>query len=104
MQKYAINLDVLKDNILLDCIIEKSAVATKSKPEEYYTYNGTPKDWVKEFISQIRQADKVIYRGRLFYVLRHKSTVLCVFHQEFVYSFDNHYADCPIFGEILKGY
>ncbi|MFW5705087.1 MAG: hypothetical protein ACOCXG_04575 [Nanoarchaeota archaeon] len=110
MNKFSIDTSDLKDEILLECIIQKSKVAVKDKPIKFYTLetsgHAEPRDWEKEFIKHIREAEKRIYKNRCFYIVRgggsSKDCVAFVFYNDYVYSFDNYFCDCPIFEEIIK--
>jgi len=98
--KYPNDLDL---EILLDCIIYKSAYAVKAKPVDYYTYNGIPNDWEKQFMGDVRKAVKTDYKGRVFYVFYFKDTkaVAHIFYQDNVYYFDPYFSDCPILQALL---
>jgi len=115
MEKFAINLENVKKNVLFDCILMGSEVARKYKYKKFYTNDQEePENWYEEFINDLRTAIKYIHQGQDFYVSHpisdemYKSidsnAISYIFFQNRVYSFDNYYTDCPIFAEILKSY
>lgn len=106
MEKFAVNLDNVKDHILFECIIQKSKVAEKYKDLKlFYTNNeGEPSDWQKSLFADIRDAEKVLYKGRYFLVVRagRNNRVAYIFYQDCLYAFDSYYADCEIFKHIIR--
>jgi hypothetical protein len=106
MQKFELQQDKLKLDTLLDCIIQGSAFATKHRPENFYTYKGKPEDWSNIFAADIRRADKVRYKDRVFYGIISKDDsrgdYTYFFYQGNMYCFDPYFTDCPILAEILK--
>lgn len=92
----------LSEKQLLKCIYKKSAFAQKSDIRDFYTHNGQPADWEKTLIKDIRNADRINYKGRVFYTVQGPQTICYVFYQNFVYYFDSYYADCPILDKIVK--
>ena len=115
MEKIAINLSNVKNSVLFDCILMKSEVARKYKYKKFYTNNQEePENWYEEFIKDIRSAVKHSYKGEDFYIFHgyvdekfdnpDYDSICYIFFRDRVYSFDNYYTDCPIFGSILKSY
>ena len=102
MKKFAINLHNLKDSIFYECILRGSEVATKFTFKKYYTHNGEPSDWKKDFLEDVNRAYRVEYKGEIFYVEKHSFGICCIFHGGHVYAFDSYFADCEIFQEIIK--
>ena len=113
MEKFALNLVTLKNQILFECILQGSAVAQEYKYKKYYTNtNGEPENWYEEFIIDMRSATKVKHNQEFFYVVwldkdfmenwADRGIIACIFYKDKVYSFDNYYTDCPIFQSILK--
>lgn len=103
MEKFSTHPDDLDLAALLDCIIYKSTFAVKVKPMDYYTCNGIPNDWEKQFMGDVRKAVKTDYDGYVFYVVYFKDTerVAHIFYQDNVYYFDPYFSDCPILQNIL---
>jgi len=115
MEKFAINLENVKRNVLFDCILMDSKVARKYKYKQFYTNDQEePENWYEDFIKDIRYSIKYQHKGDDFYACHPSSSdssnipdfeAICyVFYKDRVYSFDNYYADCPIFAQILKSY
>jgi hypothetical protein len=115
MEKFAINLENLKNSILFDCILQKSKVACKYKYKDFYTNDQEePENWYEDFIKDVRAAIKYNYKGEDFYVSHPESDassnsfnldVICyIFFRDRVYSLDSYYTDCPIFEAIIKEY
>jgi hypothetical protein len=115
MEKFAINLENVKKNVLFDCILMGSEVARKYKYKQFYTNDQEePENWYEDFINDLRMAVKYIHKGEDFYVSYGISdfvyktpdydSICYIFFKDRVYSFDNYYADCPIFEQILKDY
>lgn len=104
LNKFSININSLSDKVFYECIIQKSKFSIKNEINDFYTFQGRPKDYFKTIIADIRGADKVFYKNRLFYVVRYKESILWIFHQHNVYYFDPYFQDCPIFNEIINNY
>lgn len=104
MEKFAIDTDTIGLEVCLDCIIEKSEIARKYKPHEYYDTHGNEPDWEQMFISEIRKAKKVLFRGRCFYVYYFKRRIVSIFFASNVYVFDSYCCDCPIFERIYNNW
>ena len=115
MEKFAINLENVKRNVLFDCILMDSKVARKYKYKKFYTNDQEePENWYEEFIKDLRLAVNYLHKGENFYAshpikdemykTRDYESICYIFHKDRVYSFDNYYTDCPIFEQILKSY
>lgn len=102
MNKFGITSEEISEKKLLKCILKKSAFVQKSDIKGFYTYKDKPENWEAELIQDIREADEVIYKRKTFYVSRGPLGICFVFHENFVYSFDPFYADCPILEKILN--
>ncbi len=103
MEKFSINNKHLSDNIFFESIVQKSAFTTKHNIEDFYTFGGLPKDYMKQVIKDIRKAQKVVYKECAFYICRGiNNCVAYIFYDGSVYSFDEYYQDCPIFASLLK--
>ena len=115
MEKFAINLENVKRNVLFDCILMDSKVARKYKYKKFYTNDQEePENWYEEFIKDIRYSVQYKHKGEKFYAyhpfltegsnIPNFESICYVFYKDRVYSFDNYYTDCPIFELILKTY
>jgi hypothetical protein len=103
MEKFAVNLDHFKEEVLFECILQGSAVACKYSFKDFYTYNEEPKNWKDDFLSDVHNSHRVDYHGEIFFVHYVESNIICyIFHGGKVYSFDTYYTDCPIFQQIIK--
>ena len=114
MKKFEINLANVKRNVLFDCILMDSKVARKYKYKKFYTNDQEePENWYEEFIKDVRSAVKHSHKGEDFYTshaaiddmfgMPDYDSICYIFFRDRVYSFDNYYTDCPIFGSILEG-
>lgn len=103
MQRFKIQSENLALEVLLDCIIEKSAFAVKDSPQYYYTFEDRPTDWTNTFVADIRRADRIRYRDRVFYGVKPKNGGRYVWflYQGMIYYFDSYYSNCPILESIL---
>lgn len=104
MNKFSIDIKSLSDEVFYECIIQKSEFAIENEINDFYTYKGKPKDYFKTIIADIRRANKVFYKNRLFYVVRYKESISWIFHQHNVYYFDSYFQDCPLFSKIVAQY
>ena len=102
MKKFAIDLNNLKDKVFYECILRGSKLAVKHKFKEYYTHNGEPSDWKKDFLADVNSSYRVEYKDEIFYVEKGDYGICCMFHGGHVYSFDSYFADCEIFQQIIK--
>jgi hypothetical protein len=103
MEKFQINLNNLKTQVLLECILQKSKVVVEYVDiKSFYTHNNEPIDWWHNYIHDIKTSEKQIYKNQTFYIVWGSENRVCfVFYNECVYSFDEYYCDCPIFERIL---
>lgn len=106
MEKFAVNFDHFKEEVLFECILQGSAVACQYSFKDFYTYNGEPKNWKDEFLSDVHDCRRVEYKENIFFIhgaRTWESNYICyIFHGGKVYSFDPYYTDCPVFKQILK--
>jgi len=102
MDKFAISLNNFKDHILYECILRGSAVAVKDKFKDYYTHNGEPENWKDDFLEDVNTAERVEYRGSVFYTHMFLGEIAFIFYDGHVYSFDRYFTDCEVFREIIK--
>lgn len=102
MERFSINIDNLKLETLLECILQESKFATKNKIKDFYTCKGEPKNYMKEVVQDINESEIVYYKDESFNVLNGDTGICFIFHNGYVYSFDEYYQDCPIFANILK--
>jgi hypothetical protein len=115
MEKFAINLENVKNKVLFDCILMGSEVARKYEYDVFYTnHQKQPDDWYDQFIEDLRSVVKHTYKGEFFYVshpiideisgIPDYESICYIFFRNRVYSFDNYYTYCPVFQSILKSY
>jgi hypothetical protein len=123
MNKFALNLDKLKDEVLFELIVQGSAVAVGYDYKTFYTNSeGVPHDWYNTFIDDVRNATIFRYKGERFVVVYASNapfdqfdgdeeqddllddSVAYVFYHDQVYVFDAYFTDCEIFQQVIKGH
>jgi|694.fasta_scaffold17838_14 hypothetical protein len=104
MEKFAVNFDRFKEEVLFECILHGSLVACQYSFEDFYTHNGEPKNWKDDFLSDVHACRRIEYGEEIFFVNRDTEidSIRYIFHGGKVYSFDSYYTDCPILQRILK--
>ena len=69
MERFAINLENVKNKVLFDCILMGSKVAKKYKYKKFYTNaEKEPDDWYDQFLEDISLAVKNTYKGESFHI------------------------------------
>lgn len=115
MKKFAMNLDNLKDEVLLELILQGSKVATNYDYKTFYTNTeGMPENWYDQFATDYRTAVHHEYKGETFLIVYSgydvelydytaSHPIAYIFHKDRVYSFDAYFTECEIFEQVIKG-
>ena len=115
MKRFAMNLDNLKDEVLLELILQESKVATNYDYKTFYTNTeGMPENWYDQFATDYRTAVHREHKGETFLIVYSgydvelydytaSHPIAYIFYKDRVYSFDAYFTDCEIFQQVIKG-